>query len=108
MKSKVLIVLFLSLIVSACAHAPAGFTPSVSPMEKSNYNILGHATGTSSYFSIFGIFPTGNPDYNAAINDAIGSVKNGRTLINARAWTTSKFLIIGIRYILTVEGDVID
>ena len=105
-----LIGLIVSFIVIGCAHTPAGFAPSVSPLsseEKEKMTVVKHTTGSQSYFSLFGFLPFGRPNYDKAIKDSLESVPEGKTLINARSWSSSTWIIFGTVYTLHMEGDVI-
>jgi hypothetical protein len=86
---------------------PAGLAPSATPIESSEVSVLGPSTGSVNYFSLFGIFPFGRPDYDGAIANAVSKVSGGRTLINVRSWSTATFAIVGYIHTLHVEGDVV-
>lgn len=93
--------------VSSCAHYPAGFAPSTSPVETTDVTIIGHAKGKHSYFNLLGLFPFKKPDYDAAIKDALKNYPEGKTLINVRSTFTRTFVVIGYIEKLEVEGDVV-
>jgi hypothetical protein len=94
------------LFVVSCAHMPAGMSPSTRPV-KLDAKVLQHSKGESSYVSLLCIFPTGHPDYDAAIEKAIKKVPGGTAMINVRSYFTTTFLYIISVQTLTVEGDVI-
>ena len=106
-RALALAAMLIVLIAGGCAHMPAGLAPSATPIESSEVSILGHSTGSVAYFSLFGIFPFGRPDYDAAIANAVGQVSGGRTLINVRSWATSTYVVVGSLHTLHVEGDVV-
>ena len=112
------ILLFSSLILllTSCYRMPVSYAPSNTPIDPNNIVILGHAKGTSEYFSLFGLFPTrlfgifstNKPDFNAAIEDAISKYEGGKALINVQCYSTIiAARDIGTLNILTVEGDVV-
>ncbi|HIN40172.1 MAG TPA: hypothetical protein EYM84_07860 [Flavobacteriales bacterium] len=106
----------LILLLTSCYRMPVSYAASTTPIDPNNIKILGHAKGTSEYFSLFGMFPTrlfgmfpaNKPDFNAAIEDAISNYKGGKALINVQCYSTLiSFHNIGTLNILTVEGDVV-
>ena len=109
MRHKNLAILTLAvsvMMVVGCSHIPAGLAPSASPLDGGEVTVLGHATGEASYFSLFGIFPFGKPDYNAAIKDAVSKFPGGTKLINVRSTFSITWVVVGYIHKLTVEGDV--
>ena len=109
MRVKFLPVIFvlMAFIAVGCAHYPAGLASSASPMEQGEMEVLGHATGSVGYFSLFGFIPFGKPDYDAAISNAVRTFPQGEKLINVRSWFTQTFVIVGTLNTLNVEGDVV-
>lgn len=98
----------LALILSVgCAYAPAGFAPSISPLDRNSYEKVGPVSGKQTYVSIFGIIPLGKPDYNAAFKSALIDQPAGSTLVNVRAYHSVLFLYVVTINTLTVEGDVV-
>ena len=104
--SSFLVLLAVIALLSGCAYAPAGFAPSIEPMGKADYQKSGHVSGKQTYLAIFGIFPLGRPDYNAAIRDALKDQPSGSTLVNVSAYNRLMFLYVVTVNTLTVEGDV--
>ncbi|MDY6933344.1 MAG: hypothetical protein SVZ03_03880 [Spirochaetota bacterium] len=108
--SKKLVSLFtifiLLIFLVGCAHFGTGISPSSTPV-RSECRILGHATGESSYFVLLFGFPFGEPDYAAAIQDAISKVGGGDALINVSSYQTFVFLLVGYKVYINVEGDVV-
>jgi len=93
--------------ITGCSHMPTGIATSSALIEPGEVTILGHAKGSSGYFSLFGAFPFGTPDYEASIRDAISKVPGGTKLINIRSYSTRSYAIIGFKNTLHVEGDVV-
>jgi len=108
MKRILILVAVVGCLVSlmGCVSAPAGLAASTTPVVPGSYKVLGHATGSSSYFSLLSIFPFGHPDYDGAIQNAVQKF-NGNALVNVRSYSTLTFLYVVSITSLTVEGDVI-
>lgn len=109
MKKSLLIifVVLLTVLAAGCMHAPAGLAASSKPLNPDDYEMLGHAEGSSSYMSVFGALPLGAPDYDAAIKDAISKVPGGTALINVRAYQSYTYVLFVAFHKLTVIGDVV-
>jgi hypothetical protein len=97
--------LFMQLGLGGCSHGPAGFAPSTSLVTPDEVEKGPHVVGGSSYLQIFGI-PFGRPDYEAAIQDAVGDTPNADGLLEARAWSKSTFIFIGFIHSVYIEGKV--
>jgi len=101
-------VLLSCVIFLGCSSTmPGGMTDASIPVDYGKYEILGHAEGTSSSMTIFGI-QSGIPDLNKATQNAINKL-NGDALINVRWYiTTTNWVILPVTTVTTtVEGDVI-
>ena len=99
---------FIGMGLLGCSSTmPAGLTDSSVPVDYGQYEILGHAEGTSKSVFIFG-FQSGVPDLNQAMQEAISKYQ-GDALINVRWYiTTTKWIILPVVTVTTtVEGDVI-
>ncbi len=97
----------IAIVCAACGYGPAGLAPSTTPLNLDEITILGHATGSMSYFSLLGLFPFGKLDYDAAIADAISKFDGGKALINVRATQKMTYVVVGVTVRLEVEGDVV-
>lgn len=102
-----LAVISAGIIISACSTSPVCVTSSLTPLQgKTVSENLGECRGSSTAWSILGIFMIGRPDINLAIQEALDS-KKGDTLINVRCYETYGYFILGSFSIVTVEGDAI-
>ena len=97
----------LFILITGCHHIPVGIAPSTEPLDPNNIEVLGYASGTSDYFSLFGIFPSDTPDFDEAIQEAIMQYPEGKALINVKIYETTTFIYIGTIHKLTVEGEVV-
>lgn len=107
MVHKKLWILLLLAFLYSCAYMPVGISPSTSPTDSNEMIVLGHATGESSFFSLFFIIPFGKPDYDAAIQNAIEKYEDGKSLINVRVTSKVIWVLVGHIQRLEVEGDVV-
>jgi hypothetical protein len=95
------------VLLNGCSYMATGLSDASTPVSPGTYKVLGHASGSNTFVSIFGIIPLGHPNYNAAISDAETNYTNGKSLINVRSYfSTTNLFLININT-LTVEGDVI-
>ncbi|HIA36010.1 MAG TPA: hypothetical protein EYM84_07855 [Flavobacteriales bacterium] len=102
-----IIFIFLLLSLISCIHTPLAIAPSSTPVDPNNLNVLGHAVGKSSYISVLGFIPLDNPDFNAAIDDALSNYNGGKALINVRSYATTVSFVFFSIHSITIEGDVI-
>lgn len=99
MKVKLFALIITLVLISGCAFYPAGIASSATPIENPKaLTHLGRSTGSSAYFSIFGVIPLGHPEYNTAIREAIAQKKGGTNLINVRAYTRTTFVFWGFKH----------
>jgi hypothetical protein len=94
-------------LLNGCSYMATGLADASTPVSPGSYKVLGHASGSSTFVSIFGIIPLGHPNYNAAISDAETNYTNGKSMINVRSYfSTTNLFLVNINT-LTVEGDVV-
>jgi len=116
-KISILFILAAALL-TACV-SPMGMTQSTTPLEGRTYETLGKGSGSSSAFSVLGLWQVNRTDIDEAIREAIrqekkgalvkeaAQKKKGDALINV-TWQerTFWFILIGWHR-LEVKGEVI-
>ena len=95
------------LALTSCSYMASGLAASTTPLTPNQYKVLGHSMGKSTFVVVLDLFPTGNPDYDASIRDAVGKYPDGKAMINVRSYTSVVFLGVVSIYTLNVEGDVV-
>jgi len=106
-KMFALVVALLLFIVSGCAHAPGGISPSSTPLEGKKYVNMGHATGADSLYYLLGIIPLSNSNTTPeALANAISS-RGGDAMINITVESYAQWWVVVSRVVTTVQGDVI-
>ena len=76
MKKKLMLVVLVSALMSGCIYMPSGFSPSSTPVNHKKITVIGHAEGSTGYFSLFSVIPFGKPDYEGAIKEATATPAN--------------------------------
>ena len=96
MKNVLTIIAALALSVSAisCITAPVCVTASTTPVYgKMNVEKLGKTEGSSSAWSILGLWMMGRPDIGKAIDEAVRA-KNASALIDVRCYETWRWFLL--------------
>ena len=107
MKRKLMLVVLVASVMSGCIYMPSGFSPSSTPVDNKKVTVIGHAEGSTGYFSLLSVIPFGKPDYEGAIKEATAAVPDGSALINVRAYTRFLWVVVGHIQTLYVQGDVV-
>ena len=103
---KIFILLILAAALMSACVSPMGMTSSTTPLEGKTYETLGKGSGSSSAFSVLGLWQVNRTDIDEAIREA-SRQKGGDALINV-TWQerTFWFILIGWHR-LEVKGEVI-
>jgi len=97
----------LALIVLSCKTAPLCLAPSTTHIPRgAAVENLGHVSGSSSTWSLFGLWMWGRPDLADAVQQARES-KNGDALINVTCYETERYYFLFTTTTVTVEGDAV-
>lgn len=107
MKRKLVLIALVAALMSGCIYMPSGFAPSSTPVDNKKITVIGHAEGSTGYFSLFSVIPFGSPDYEGAIKDATASKPDGSALINVHSYTRFLWVVVGHIQTLYVQGDVV-
>jgi len=107
MKKEFVLVVLLASLISGCIYIPSGLSPSSTPVDNKKTTVVGHAEGSTGYFSLFCVIPFGSPDYTGAIKEATATVPEGSALINVSAYTRFLWVVVGHIQTLYVQGDVV-
>lgn len=104
---QLIAVFIICAMFAGCSTVPICVTSSITPLQdKTVTENLGQCSGSSSAYSILGLFMIGRPDINEAISNALDT-KKGDTLINVRCYEkTSNFIIFTISTVI-VEGEAV-
>ena len=101
--------LLFCLLFSGClsfVRHPAGIAPEAFATQGRSYEVLGDAEGYSSSFTLFWLFPFGQPSVDDAIAEAVRS-KGGDNLINVSIYKERDVYITGTVNGVRVTGKVI-
>lgn len=106
----ILSVMLPLMVMCGCLYGrvhPLAIEPSAKVMRASDYQVLGEAEGTSSSFTLLGIFQvTPSLDPERAVDQAIRSL-GGDNLIECVYYTETKVYIAGVVKVVHVKGKVI-
>ena len=92
---------------ASCITAPVCLTSSTTPIqEKAVMQNLGKTEGTSSTWSVLGLWMIGRPDIGAAIDEAVQK-KDGDALINVRCYETFRWYLLFSTTTVRVEGEAV-
>jgi hypothetical protein len=104
------LIISVSFLSSGCLYFknhPIGIEPAAREIGNKRYEIIGPATGSSSSFTLFGLFKVTNEmSYNEAIEQAIRS-QGGDNLIEVTSWFQRDVYVVGKVDTLYVSGKVI-
>jgi len=102
--------LLSALLLSGCLHSHTkfhGLEPTVEPLQKKKYEVLGGAESQVSNFSFFWVWTvTEEVDFDQAFREMI-SEKGGDDLINVHTWCNKQHWIVGTITIIHIEATVI-
>ena len=105
-----LVLVLSTFLLSACLYDHTrfnGLEPSVRPLQKKKYEVLGEATSLVSNFSFFWVWTvTDEVDYDQSYREMV-SEKGGDDLINVRTWQEKQHWIVGTITIIHIQGTVI-
>ena len=97
------------LLFAGClsfARHPAGISPAAFETQGRSYDVLDDAEGYSSSFTLFWLFPFGQPSLDDAVAEAVRS-KGGDNLINVSIYKERDIYITGTVDAVRVTGKVI-
>ena len=95
---------FLFSCLISCSTTPVCIAPSTTHIPRgATIENLGHVTGSSSTWSLFGLWMWGRPDLSEAIDLARES-KNGDAIINVTCYETEKYYLFMSITTVWVEG----
>jgi len=106
---KPAVLLLFCLLFAGClsfARHPVGISPEAFATQERSYEVLGDAEGYSSSFTLFWLFPFGQPSVDDAIAEAVRS-KGGDNLINMNIYREREIYITGTVNAVRVTGRVI-
>ncbi len=84
-----------------------GIEPSVRPLQRTAYVVLGEAEARSSNFTLLWFFTvTPLPDIDRAVSVAV-TAKGGDELIDVRWWLERQYWILGTVNVVHIKGKVI-
>ena len=98
--------LFVAIASTNCVRGAVGVAPSSTPVDGDYEVVARGVTGSDQFISIFGFIPLGQPDIDAAINDALRGT-DGNALINVRVWAEVLNVIFVSFHTTHVEGDAV-
>ena len=105
-----IMLLLSALLLSGCLHSHTkfhGLEPTVEPLQKKKYEVLGDATSLVSNFSFFWVWTvTEEVDFDQAFREMI-SEKGGDDLINVRSWCEKQHWIVGTITTIHIKATVI-
>jgi len=107
---SILTVILPAFMLCGCLYGrvhPLSIEPSSKVMRAADYQVLGEAEGTSSSFTLLGLFPvTPRLDPERAVDQAIRSL-GGDNLVESVYYSETKVYIVGVVKIVRVRGKVI-
>lgn len=91
----------------SCITTPVCITSSTTPIYgKMNIEKLGRAAGSSSAYSILGLWMIGKPDAKEAIEEAL-LVKNAHSLVDVYCYQTWQYFLFFSITTVYVEGEAV-
>ncbi len=100
-------VLLVCAMATSCITAPVCVTASTTPVYgKMQVEKLGKTSGSSSAWSILGLWMIGRPDIGMAIDEAMRA-KNATALTDVRCYETWRWFILFSTTTVYVEGEAV-